>query len=141
MKNLIEFPPNYNEILAKFPAVKGKPVVFAYGDILYNPTGAEISSDLRVHEETHSQQQKDFRGSVEMWWKEYLSNPEFRLDQEAKAYRAQYIFYMKENGGQKSRGRQVRRTFLHKISTDLSSSLYGKICSYDYARKLIGNYD
>jgi len=137
MKNLIAFPPNYKEVLAKFPFIKGKPVVFTYDDILYNPTGADISSDLKVHEETHSRQQKIFRGGAKMWWKSYLFSPEFRLDQEAKAYRAQYCYILVHSGGQKNRGQQVRKAALIRFAEDLSGKIYGKICSYELALRLI----
>lgn len=131
MKNLIAYPPNYEEILAVFPAIVGKPVVFAYGDTLYNPTGAIIPPDLKVHEETHELQQKEYRGGASQWWKQYLFSPDFRLDQEAKAYRAQYKYLL----GTESR--QVARAGLRKFVKDLSGAIYGHICSAELAEKLI----
>ena len=135
MKNLIAFPPNYKEILAAFPSIAGAPVIFAYGDILYNPTGAEISLDLYAHEETHERQQKAYRGGVVQWWKEYISNPDFRLEQEVEAYRNQYKFILVDSAHQRSR--QVRKSMLHKFCTDLSSAMYGKLITYELAHKLI----
>lgn len=130
MEIIVDFPPNYSIILAKFPSIANRPVVFSYGNKLYNPTNASIPEHLMVHEKTHSRQQAQFP-SVEKWWEDYLTEPNFRLIQEVEAYQEQYRFFSA------STTRELRKSFLHKIAKDLSSPMYGNLCSYEYAKKLI----
>lgn len=106
--------------------------VFTYGDILYNPTGGEISDDLMAHEETHAKQQSVY--GVQDWWTRYLKDDTFRMTQELEAYRAQYKHAQ-------IYPRQVRRQLLDTISSNLSSRLYGKIVKKKEAKELISNYE
>lgn len=126
-------PPNYNEISDRFKlATLGSfNPVFAYGDILFNPTGLNIPPDLMVHEEVHSAQQRAM--GVEEWWEMYLKSDSFRLDQEVEAYRAQYR-YFSENFN-----RHRRRYELDRLASDLSSALYGNIIKKRAAMDLIAN--
>ena len=124
-------PPNYDEIIKQFPSVKDNHnVVFTYGDTLFvpYPMGA-IPPDLMAHEETHSLQQADV--GVEQWWKNYFKMPQFRLSQEVEAYQAQ-MEALKE-----THNRHGRRAMLDKLSTDLSSSIYGDLVSKQEAKDLI----
>ena len=129
MDIVVDYPPNYDSILAKFPSIKGLPVVFAYGDKLYSPTGAMISADLKVHEVTHMQQQGS---DPEGWWKRYLAEPEFRLNQEIEAYRNQFRFYCRAFKD----GNQQMKTLI-RLATDLSSPMYGSLISHQDAMTLI----
>ena len=45
MKTKVENPPNYEKIASVFD-VKGKPLVFTYGDTIYNPGGGRIPDHL-----------------------------------------------------------------------------------------------
>lgn len=129
MKIVIGFPPNIDLIRARFPLHQG--VVFTYGDTLYNPDGAIIPNHLLVHEEVHVRQQ----GSTpEKWWEIYFIDKEFRLSQEAEAYGAQYQFVHSRSS------RQVSRDFLKTLANQLSSPLYGKLCSFAQAKELIQSY-
>ena len=123
-----EFPPNYDELKQRFD-IEGKPVVFTYGDTLYVPLGGEIPDHLMKHEETHQRQQDDM--GVENWWRLYMQDDEFRLNQELEAYRNQYQ-YSKETDS-----RQVRRGLLQQIAEDLSSKIYGNLIDKQKAIKLI----
>ena len=129
-----EFPPNYDKI-AKVFDIEGKPVVFTYGNTLYNPLKGGIPNHLWIHEETHTRQQND---NPDAWWDEYLTNPAFRLKQEVEAYHNQYVFFKKN-----CKDRNQVAKFLHKISSDLSSEIYGNLCSQSFAKQLIqtGTYD
>lgn len=89
MKNEIAYPPNFLNIQTILNPTKG--MVYAYGDTIYNPDNIPLYEDLIKHEEVHREQQKKF-GSVELWWYEYLTNPEFRLEQELEAYGVQANF-------------------------------------------------
>lgn len=133
MKIVATPPPNYEEICKVFP-VRNLPAVFAYGNILHTTNNAFVSADLKVHEQTHSAQQGAI-GGPKIWWDKYISDPEFRLEQEIQAYRMQYQFAVKFYN------RHERRALLAKISKDLSSPMYGKLVSKEEAKELIQDYD
>lgn len=113
-------PPNYEEIVKRFPAVKNnKGVVFTYGEILYIPGAFVPPSDLQKHEEVHSKQHKNFPGGAEAWWKKYLTDREFRLHEELEAYGHQYLHICQIVN------RKGRIAHLHRLADDLSSPIYG----------------
>ena len=125
MKQSTEKPPNWEAIKKFFPEVDSpnwKPI-FCYGDTIYNPTKQDLANrpDLIVHEEVHMKQQGK---SPDFWWERYFLNPEFRLEQEVEAYRAQYKYMSKH-----IKDRETLAWFLSEISRDLSSELYGNIIS------------
>ena len=128
MKIIQGYPPNYDEIAKKFD-LSGRDVVFAFGDVLYNPSGNKVPSDLMVHEETHGKQQKN---EVMKWWEKYLKNKEFRLSQEIEAYQNQYQ-YFKEH----CRSSLVLVKYLDFLAKELSSEMYGNMISYEKALQLI----
>ena len=133
MKIVYFYPPNIKEISEKFKL--RKTVVFTYGNIIYNPGRGKITDDLKVHESTHMRQQaKGPWYGPELWWKEYLKNPAFRLDQEVEAYRNQLIYF-------KSKNHDVRKVlaFKDKLARDLSSEIYGNLVHYQTADRLIKN--
>ncbi|MBX4216221.1 hypothetical protein KW797_04730 [Candidatus Parcubacteria bacterium] len=117
MKIVYEKPPIFERVAKQFD-IRGLPVVFAWGDILYNPFRAGIPDDLIAHEETHSRQQS-LVGGPEIWWERYLADAKFRLEQEIEAYREQYRFYC---GGEKDRNK--RFNFLNKKAGELASPIY-----------------
>lgn len=126
-----ERPPNYDEIVAVLPAVKGRAnAVFTYAPYIYWMGDGVLTPDLMKHEEKHLEQQK--KNGPAAWWKEYLADPEFRLIQEVEAYQAQYKAARRLNRAQ-------RRILLNKISSDLASPMYGRILSKSDAKRLISN--
>lgn len=131
MKVVRSFPPNYADICKAIPSVRGmRGVVFTYGDTCYvQPTGnTSLSLDLEAHEETHVHQQSKI--GAEEWWKRYLSDPKFRLEQELEAYRVQYIMLQRYP-------RAIRRKRLQAISKDLGGKMYGGIITSSEAKQLI----
>lgn len=127
MKISKAFPPNYKYIKAKFNPPVG--TLYTYGDTIYAPGIAfDLPADLIVHEETHEIQQD---GDPEEWWGMYLTDVQFRLDQEVQAYRNQYRYYLKHNN------RQQAFLFLDDIAHDLSGPMYGNMISYKTAFQLI----
>lgn len=131
MKIIFDYPPNIGEIKKEFD-IDGKAVVFTYGDILYNPTRANISFDLLAHEQVHEKQHRDYIGGVEAWWKEYIKNKEFRLSQEIEAYRKQWSVFCT-----KKHDKSDRKRFLLRIAGDLSGPVYGNIITLSEAKELI----
>jgi hypothetical protein len=128
MKVLCTFPPMYAEINRRFN-VRGRPVIFTWGDTIHNPSRIKITPELMVHEGVHSNRQGE---EPEFWWIEYIANPEFRLAEEIPAHRAEYadVFSRVPTG-------RVTETALHRIAARLSSPLYGSMIDYYEARRLI----
>lgn len=122
-----DYPPNYAEIKARFNPLPN--TVFAYGDEIYSPATVNLPPDLIVHEQTHFAQQRA-AGGPDAWWRRYIDDPAFRLEQEIEAYRAQYSFCL-------SYSRPERRALLAHICKSLASGMYGKLVTKDQARKLI----
>lgn len=118
MKEIKEYPPNYEELKRYFPLNLPDYVpLFPYGDAIYNPSQREIPEDVMYHEEIHSQQQKNY-GIPELWWKQYCLDPQFRLDQELEAYHKQWKWVKKKLGNKAS------KECLEELSNNLSSPLY-----------------
>ena len=128
MKIKTRYPPNINKIRERFGEIPNS-VVFTYGDILYAPKGKNIPKNLRVHEKVHMKQQGD---DPEGWWDKYLTDVDFRLEQEVEAYKKQFGFY-RSTCKIKSR----IPLFLNRIAKDLSGSIYGNMIGFNDAKKLI----
>jgi hypothetical protein len=129
-------PPLIDEIDAAFK-VKGKPIFFAWGDRIYNPAGVKIPPELLVHENVHAMRQKAYAGplpleqGIELWWRRYISDPQFRLDEELPAHVAEYWHVARNTN------RRVRRIALARIAKRLSSPLYGRLIGLERAKRLI----
>lgn len=132
MKISKEFPPNYDLIKAFFPRLEDHKPTFAFGGTIYNPFGVNITPDIEAHEVIHDIQQK---GDPDNWWKYYLGDPEFRLEQEIEAYGTQYLF-AKQSG---VRGKMLE-WLKNKLAMSLSGDLYGNMCKYQYAEDKIRNF-
>ena len=83
---------------------------------------------LKIHEITHHEQQK--RDGLEYWVEHYLTDPKYRLRMEVEAYKHQLTIITDRNDRTKLRIR---------CAHDLSSSLYGNICTYEEALKLLSS--
>ncbi len=88
MKILNKRPPNYAQIAERLTPPKG--AVFAHGETIYNPTGEKLPPDIIEHEKVHMRQQE--KSSPAIWWTHYLTNLEFRQEQELEAFATQYKF-------------------------------------------------
>lgn len=131
MKILHTHPPNIKTIMKKFPDVATMPgVVYTHGDTIYNPSGNDLPDHLIHHEQVHIRQQA--LTNPRQWWGQYISDENFRLEQELEAYREQYDFIKIHYN------REQRRALLDKLATDLSGSMYGKILDKKMAKELIG---
>lgn len=129
MKIVYEKPPNYEAIAKAFDIRNNKTVVFTYGDTLYVPTGRTVNVDKALirHEETHVRQQN---GMPEYWWKRYLTDPQFRFDQELEAYREQYRDIVKMPF-------KVKLGYLNHIAKSLAGEMYGNLVTVEEARNMI----
>jgi hypothetical protein len=117
-----EFPPNYAEIQAAFPGIRGRKPFFAWGDIIYNPHRVVIPPELVAHEAVHAQRQGVSPG---LWWQRYIADPRFRLMEELLAHVAEYRAYVDNPNC----NRHGRRAALKAIAGRLASPLYGGLIS------------
>jgi hypothetical protein len=98
--------------------------IFAYDDIIY--TNYPLPPDLLVHEKYHLQRQA--KQGVDIWVANFLTDPEFRLEEEALAYKAQL---------ESIKDRELRNKIRIESARNLSSSLYGNIINFEDAFKLL----
>ena len=119
----------FDEIDAKFN-IRGKPVIFAWGDTIFNPQDIDIPPALIAHEEVHGVRQTRY-ASIEQWWRDYINDPVFRLAEEIPAHMAEYA-HMTSNGN-----RNIRRLALKSVARRLASPLYGRIINAREAREIL----
>lgn len=131
MEILNQNPPNISELKSIFD-IDETNTVYTYGANLFNPAGIQIPTDLLVHESVHAKQQEYNDTVAKMWWRKYIEDPEFRLEQEVEAYRAQY-HYLK----QVIKDRNRLDKHLRFICSVLSGPLYGNIIKPSEARERI----
>lgn len=123
-----ELPPNWDEIIKHFPADFDKGVIVTYGEDIYYKY--ELNAWKLAHEKTHIKQQTEM--GVEKWWARYFEDVEFRLSQEIEAYRNE-INWIKQN----IKDRNKKFLMIRSIWQDLSSPLYGGICSMEQAKQYL----
>lgn len=128
MKIIHEYPPLIEEIDRVFH-VRGKSILYAWGDVIYNPMAAVVPGYLLAHEQAHGEEQGS---EVEGWWRRYLVDPEFRLQQEVIAHRAEYKYL-----ASRAINRKDRRAALPYVAKKLSSPLYGRLVTAKKARELL----
>lgn len=132
MKIVVGRPPNYEEIVAAFPLAARMPgVIFAYGSEIFNPSGNLLPASLVVHESVHSERQAEV-GGPSLWWRDYISDIEFRFGEEVLAHRAEYQHFNTSGAG-----RNARRQYLSQVAHRLASPLYGSMVSASKAKALI----
>lgn len=117
MKVLL-FPPNYAAINRAFN-VRGKPVIFCFGDTVYNPGRIKVPRHLMVHEGVHSRQQGSNPAG---WWDRYIVDPSFRLEQEIAAHYAECAVVPNQ---------------IDEIAARLASPLYGNMIDFARARAIL----
>src|SRR5581483_9466496 len=114
-------PPRIDEIDAAFK-VRGKPVLFAFGEMIYNPAGVEVPPELLAHEEVHGERQRAL-GSVDVWWDRYLADPAFRLAEELPAHVAEFEKLCSLYRYRWQSARAMRRTFAAHVARKLAAPL------------------
>ncbi len=128
-------PPNYDALVAHFPAISSMKPIFCYGDTIFNPFDRTITDDLIVHETIHSYQQASpALLGPDNWYQRYFSDPAFRLEQEVEAYRAQYDFLRSI-----VKDRNTLARDLYALAASLASPLYGNLVTPSEARELIAH--
>jgi hypothetical protein len=85
---ILQRPPNFEQIKAAFPKAEDPGVLFAYDGHIYNPSGAAIPPALIAHEEVHLREQRHVGANY--WWEKYLTDSEFRYNEELLAHAAEF---------------------------------------------------
>lgn len=132
MQIVVERPPNYDAIVARFPDAARPGVIFTCGQTIFNPAGIEISGALKCHESVHAQRQGNEEHGILEWWRRYLDEPLFRLEEELLAHRAEYRAF---KGWTKDRRLVLRE--LETIARRLSGPLYGGLITLAQAQRFI----
>lgn len=128
MRIVFDYPPLFDEIDAKF-RVRGKPIIYAWGPLIYNPMGVRVPIQLQAHEAVHGKRQGD---DIEGWWRRYIDDAAFRLAEEIPAHRAEYLVLATG-----AINRQQRRHVLRVTAKRLAAPVYGRMVSLRLATKLI----
>jgi hypothetical protein len=123
IKVLHGYPPNYQAIQTNFRVTENQ--VYAYYPNIYIPNGKDPEPSLLLHENVHCESQ--YKIGVEVWWFRYITDPEFRLEEELIAFGTQFAFIKTVYQGQ-----QVK-DMLHEFAVNLSSPLYGSIVTKEEA--------
>lgn len=130
MQIVKSLPPNWSKIVSYFPGVDPKRVVVTYGENIHHPGEGQMDEHLILHESIHGVQQRKM--GVKKWWARYFVDPNFRVQEEAQAYQAQYVSYCNQEPD-----RNRRALFLHQLVQDFSGAGYGNCIGSVEARKLI----
>ena len=135
MELVSEYPPCYEAVHKELPLANPKTSAFTYGNKIYVPEQKtdQIGATVLQHETQHSEQQ-DKIGSPEAWWEKWIADKEFRLEQEGEAYARQYWFFCANK-----KDRNARARMLHHLCANMSGDMYGRMCSYEEAKKIILN--
>lgn len=104
MRVVQDYPPLIDEIDAAFH-VRGKPVLFAWGDTVYNPKGAALPPCLHAHEAVHGARQA---GDPAGWWRRYIADRAFRLQEEIPAHVAELKVRLRDCPSRPARRRCIR---------------------------------
>lgn len=127
MRIVIDHPPIFDEIDAAFH-VRGQPVIFAWGDTIFNPQNIDVPPCLLAHEAVHGEQQG---GDIAGWWRKYIDDQHFRLTQEVPAHQAEFRAIWKHGN------RHERRSAIKITAQRLASPLYGRMLTLDRARRVL----
>lgn len=128
MQIIYDFPPLFDEINIRFH-IRGKPVIFAWGDVIYNPSAIVVSPMLIEHETVHAKRQGN---DVEGWWRRYIDDDAFRLQEELLGHMAEYKFLTS-----RSSNRAERRRALKQTAKRLALPIYGYSLTTAQATKLL----
>lgn len=129
-----EKPPIFEEAQKLFNLPADQVTFFTYGNTLFNPSGAEVTPDLIRHEEIHAEQQEHHPTVAKLWWERFLHDAEFRIEQEAEAYGAQYKFIIAQPA---YADRNKRARLLWEFAKVLSGPMYGRAIGQAAAQQKI----
>lgn len=103
-------------------------VIFAYHNAIYQPVShywqqvPTISEALIAHENVHLARQGKTEEGTQLWWHQYLTDVDFRYNEELLSHRAEYQHMILN-----AVNRNQRRGALHIVAKKLASPLYGRM--------------
>ena len=128
-KVIVGRPPNFEAIKEVFPLAERATTIFAYDPHIYVSSPIVILPPaLMKHENVHIRRQKEM--GVEILWRKYLNDKDFRYEEELLAHIAEY----KEMVA-KETTRQARRRYLYTVGKRLAAPLYKFNITIDKAMK------
>lgn len=127
MRIIAGFPPNFRQLHQRFN-IRGKPVFITYGDVIYNPMRVSVPPEVVAHEEVHAERQLD--EGVAEWWRLYLEDDEFRLQEELAGHRAEVRYVL-------DHGLPNAGATIDAIAARLAGPLYGHMVTFDLAKRMI----
>ena len=128
-------PPNFEAIAEVFPGAHADYVIFAYGDAIYTPNGQELPPELMAHELVHCRRQQAM--GVEAWWDKYLTDGDFRYEEELLAHIAEFKSIMSKYNYQDHAIARVRERALDHVAKKLAAPLYNGMVPVHKARAAI----
>ena len=105
--------------------------LFPWAPDIYNPSGLAIPPDIMIHEAAHIAQQGN---NPEAWWQRYITDKQFRFDQELKANREQYKFVCKVLKDRNDRARALRT-----IARNMAGEVYALNVTMNKIMEMIRN--
>lgn len=133
-KVLRDWPPNIDAIRKVLPVTEKN--IFAYDGVIYCAGNDKLYPEIHAHEEVHFEQQRNHPGGAEGWWKDFLEDPRFRLEQEIPAHQAEYQHLLR-NAPHRNARRYIKKKGLKALAQRLAAPMYGKIISVPHAMRLI----
>lgn len=127
-------PPNYLQIVRRFPNAQALSTIFSYGDRIYYRGRQPLTKALIAHEGVHGERQGQTTQEIEGWWERYLTDPQFVIAEEVPAHYAEWVATKKRHG--------PGTAYLKPIVERLSGPLYGNLLTYAQAQHAIitGNF-
>lgn len=122
-------PPNFSDIVKVFPMARGVNVIFAHYPNIYT-RGHGLTPELVAHESVHLERQKEM--GVKDWWAKYLSDPQFRYDEELLAHVAEYKHLCTMLSVAAKREKALKH-----VTNKLASGLYNHMVTPKMAREAI----
>lgn len=132
MKISTQKPPVWDEVEKKFGIKWESGVLVAYGDTIHTRTG-RVSPDLIIHESVHFKQQEAI-GGPEKWWEKYLTDSNFRFEQELEAYGKQCDYIRSYIHNHKKRANMFNHIW-HSMA-----EMYGDMVTYKQAAELLPEF-
>lgn len=133
MQSVVGYPPNVETLDRLFNVKSEKNAIYCWGTTMFNPDNVAIPSWIVAHEAVHAAQQTVI--TTEEWWQLWIDSEAMRLRYEMPAHVVEYRSYCASNPL-----RNDRRAYLTLIARRLSGKMYGRLISYETARRLIKQY-
>ncbi len=109
---------------------RGPLIIFSYAPDIFTQLNKPLPRSLIEHEGVHLQRQRAM--GVKAWWDWYLTDPQFRWDEELLAHRKEYQVLASE-----ARTFKQRQAALKIVAKKLAAPLYGRMVSTEQAMQLL----